>query len=171
MLNPGGNETEEQMANKLESTKQIISEVHKQFTDSVRVTQCLIVDDFKDLTTFVCVCIPEFLSLYETERLIQELAKFQIDTDNIIVNQVLYPPKGTITSFVYNELLDSSCELCTTRSKMQQKYLDQIRDLYEDFHVVHLPLLSGEIRGADNLVTFSKWLLQPYQPGQTTIKH
>lgn len=118
------------------------------------------------MTTFVCVCIPEFLSLYETERLVQELAKFEIDTHNIIINQVIYDDEGNIFSFLilcsnvlyYTKLasLHTSfhsllyltvveSKLLKARMRMQRKYLDQFYMLYDDFHITKLPLLPQEV--------------------------
>ncbi|XP_077248619.1 ATPase GET3A-like [Tasmannia lanceolata] len=133
---------EEAILGKLEGMKDVIEKVNKQFKDP-------------DLTTFVCVCIPEFLSLYETERLVQELAKFEIDTHNIIINQVLYDEEGV------------ESQLLKARMRMQKKYLDQFYMLYDDFHITKLPLLPEEVCGVEALKAFSSNFLTPYNPCST----
>merc|ERR1712012_472666 len=131
----GAMPSEGELMGKFDQTREVINKVNAIFTDPTK-------------STFVCVCIPEFLSMYETERLVQELGKFNINVRNIVINQVLFPDAGT------------SCNRCDARQKMQQKYIDQIYDLYEDFHIIEMPLLDEEVRGTESLKKFSALLMQ-----------
>lgn len=153
--NPG--QMQDMMLGRLEETRAVINKVNDAFQDP-------------DLTTFVCVCIPEFLSIFETERLVQELSKFGIDSHNVVVNQVLFPEKDAEE---LGEWLDANtaslpkeaqdiCAKMMARKKMQDKYIGQCFDLYgDDFNVTLMPLLDYEVRGVDKLKAFSENLINP----------
>lgn len=149
-----GQEGVEAMIAKLEQLKSLIDQVHNQIRDPEK-------------TTFVCVCIPEFLSIYETERLVQELSKSEIDTHNVVVNQVLFPDKDAEDLVEWykgsKHKLPEEAQLLIgktiARKRMQDRYISQIFELYEDFHVVLMPLLDNEVRGTASLESFSSLLL------------
>jgi arsenite/tail-anchored protein-transporting ATPase len=147
----------EQLLGKLEETRAVINKVNDAFQDPTR-------------TTFVCVCIPEFLSIYETERLVQELSKYGIDSHNIVVNQVLFPEKDaeelsawyTAAQSTLPQEAQEICGKLLARKRMQDKYIGQCFDLYgDDFHVVLMPLLDHEVRGVEKLQSFSQLLMNP----------
>ena len=144
-----------------------------EMVDSFKIQSEKIRNEFinNEHTTFVAVCIPEFLSMYETERMIQELNKDKIDCCNIVINQVI---------FVNKENENTGCDMCKARFNIQKKYIRQIRQLYGDeveeedddedidmnnntnnkkYYISILPLQEEEIRGIDLLKNFGKFLI------------
>ncbi|EKX72346.1 arsenical pump-driving ATPase, putative [Theileria equi strain WA] len=132
-----------------------------------------------DLTTFVCVCIPEFLSVYETERLVQYLARNDIDCSYIIINQILnYFDLGDSIIKAQNslddikeetreifrnllELIKEQQSMLKGRVSIQKKYIDDIKELYDNyFNIVAIPQYKDEVRGSEAIKEFSKILLE-----------
>ena len=95
-------------------------------------------------TQFVCVTLPEYLSVYEMERFIQKVLYYNIDCKTIIINKII------------EEDNHDNCIYCSNQYINQEKYLDVIDDLYsEDFNIIYIPrLINVEIKNVDIFTSY-----------------
>jgi arsenite-transporting ATPase len=88
-------------------------------------------------TTFKMVVIPEEMSIYESERAMESLKKYNINADSVIINQLM--PDIT------------DCDFCQSRYKIQQKHVNLIRQKFSDKKILQIPLFKEEVKGIEKL--------------------
>ncbi|KAA8497822.1 ATPase ASNA1-like [Porphyridium purpureum] len=141
---------QETLASRLNEISALVDEVVGQFRDPQK-------------TTFVAVAIPEYLSVFETERMIRQLGKLGIDVKNIVLNQILGESMELVASRTANDARQRDLQLmalCDARVAIQQKYVSQLLELYgEDFHVTQVPIFDNEVRGITSLREFGTCLM------------
>ncbi|MBA3062809.1 MAG: ArsA family ATPase, partial [Atribacteria sp.] len=115
----------------LESQKNDVSKVKKLLTDS-------------KTTEFVPVTIPEPMSIYEIERLVQLLENTRIPVNSVIANRII--------------MEDNKCPFCLARKKEQEKYVKEIEEKFASYNLLKMPLFSKEIRGIEDLTLYGEIL-------------
>lgn len=115
----------------LQSQKNDVGKVKKLLTDS-------------KTTEFVPVTIPEPMSIYETERLVQLLKKARIPVNSIIANRII--------------IEDNKCNFCLARKKEQEKYIKEIEEKFACYNLIKMPLFPREIRGIKDLALYGEIL-------------
>ena len=122
-------------------------------------------------TKFVCVCIAQYLSVYETARLMGELHAQHIACEHVVVNMLLpcnFAPLAGLAQLASDangalvaQEVQSAVELCGARARIQKNYLSQLYDAVgARATIVRMPLLSSEVRGVPALIQFSGHLVE-----------
>ena len=98
----------------------------------------------EETTRFVPVMIPEPMSIYETERLMNSLEKIHVPVKEVIINRVAE---------------SDGCLFCRSKREDQKEPLVEIEDLFSKYDLVRVPLFSNEIRGVGGLNRMADYLL------------
>ena len=159
---------------------QIRDELSQRMTDykhSIQKVAKMLQD--QNRTRFVVVCIAEFLSVSETRRLLQELAKNRVRVSHIIVNQLVVQDALSGNELTELESLAEvgdfgmspdllkktihACRLTSARKNIQQKYLGVLKGYEETQEIIEgiceVPLLAEEVTGARAINRFAKLLV------------
>jgi len=153
-------------------TKRRLEKKLKEYKVSIDKVAAMIKNQRK--TTFVTVCIAEYLSISETSRLLETLNSNQIHHSHVVVNQLImnsptfqelesidgFLNSTTSLSSILVEKIRQSTLTSFSRSNIQEKYLKMLRDAPEtrDIEILELPLLNTEVTGVANLIEFGKFL-------------
>ena len=92
---------------------------------------------FSRRTLFVPVLIPEKLPIMETERLIDELGRLNLEVEYLFVNKVL--PPDTTDSFLL------------MRKAQERMYLKEIREKFSGLKIVEVPMRERDVEGMETL--------------------
>ena len=86
---------------------------------------------------FILVTIPEALGVYQSQRVIGDLAAHGLDVRHMIIN---------------NLVVSADCDFHRQRMEMQRPYLELLKNEYGGrMTLTTLPLLSHEVRGIERL--------------------
>jgi len=130
---PFGDDSEEQdfAAEQLDVMKERIRQAKKILTDPEK-------------TSYNIVMIPEYMSIYESERALHTLKEYGIPVKHIIVNQLIPP--------------NSKCDFCNAKSRQQKERLKIIKSKFKNYKILQLPLFKEEVHGKEMLMKLAKEL-------------
>ena len=86
---------------------------------------------------FVLVTIPEALGVYQSRRVMRDLAEHGLGVNYIVVNDLI---------------VEADCDFLRRRMEMQRPYVEMLEQEYGDsIALIKLPLLPDEVRGIERL--------------------
>ena len=92
---------------------------------------------------FIAVTIPEDMAILETERLVNNLSKYEIKVRQLVINNVVE---------------SGGCEFCREKRKEQDRYISQIRGNFNGLKITIIPSSPHEIKGLKTLGDFKTQL-------------
>ena len=145
------------IGNMFGALKRMFTREEKKTDNSLEVLERLnqsIINARDDLTnpiknSFIIVMIAEEMAILETDRLLNELIKYEIPVSTIVVNQL------------YQDTTEL-CDFCKSRREMQQKNLNKIRKVFGEKmnkFLIKIPLFKEEIREYKKLTEMGEYLI------------
>lgn len=160
------------------NAKETVGNMLEQYKRRIQKVALMLQDQHR--TRFIVVCIAEYLSVSETQRLLRELKKNNVRASHIVVNQLVVDNALTKEELaeleglaevgnlhLSQQLLNKTvhaCRLTTARKSIQEKYLGQLKSFPETQDILEgiceLPLLAEEVTGNDALLRFAGYMVR-----------